>query len=131
VQGEGTPVIGLRRGGLRETVIEGGTAPTGLFFERPEPEAIAEAVRRFEDERHRFSRNACHSNALRFSEARFEEAFTDFVEREYRAFRKRVDFGLASPLPATPDMAVAALADPALGVRAHSHRTSVVATGAV
>ena len=135
VQGEGTPVIGLRRGGLRETVIEGGSAPTGLFFDRPEPEAIADAVRRFEDERHRFSRNACHRNAMRFSEAHFQDAFADFVEREYLAFRKRVETGLAAPLPATAEPALTPAltplgADSGRGMRTPT-RPSVAATGAI
>ena len=41
----GRPVIALGEGGVRESVVEG---VTGTFFERCEPEALAEAVRRFD-----------------------------------------------------------------------------------
>lgn len=95
VQGEGTPVIGLRRGGLRETLVESGSSPTGLFFDRPESSTIAGAVLRFNREQYRFTRNACRRNAERFSEARFEEAFTGFMEREFASFQQRVERGLS------------------------------------
>ena len=95
VQGQGTPVIGLRRGGLRETVVEAGPTPTGLFFDTPEPEAIADAVQRFNQDRHRFTRTACHRNAERFSEAHFDAQFTAFVEREYSVFKHRMNMGYA------------------------------------
>ena len=95
VQGQGTPVIGLRRGGLRETVIASGPAPTGLFFDTAEPEVIAAAVKQFNQERHRFTRVACHRNAERFSEAHFDAQFTAFVEREHDAFRHRMSMGYA------------------------------------
>ena len=40
-QAAGRPVIALHEGGVRETVIEG---ETGIFFDTPEPAALAEAV---------------------------------------------------------------------------------------
>ena len=40
-QAAGRPVIALHDGGVRETVIEG---ETGVFFDAPEPESLAEAV---------------------------------------------------------------------------------------
>lgn len=104
VQGEGTPVIGLRRGGLRETLVDSGSSPTGLFFDQPEPSEIAEAVLRFNEEHYRFTRSACHRNAERFSEARFEEAFTDFMEREFETFQERIGQGLSGAFLATHDV---------------------------
>jgi glycosyltransferase involved in cell wall biosynthesis len=44
-QAAGRPVIALRDGGLRETVVEG---VTGAFFDAPEPDALAEAVAAFD-----------------------------------------------------------------------------------
>jgi glycosyltransferase involved in cell wall biosynthesis len=65
-QAAGRPVIALRDGGLCETVEDG---VTGTFFDVPEPEAVAEAVARFDplgvDPR------ACVANAERFSPAHF------------------------------------------------------------
>lgn len=47
VQGQGTPVIALGRGGALETVIGDGPDATGLFFPASTPGAIANAVRKF------------------------------------------------------------------------------------
>jgi glycosyltransferase involved in cell wall biosynthesis len=44
-QAAGRPVIGLDEGGLRETVVEG---ETGTFFASSQPDALAEAVERFD-----------------------------------------------------------------------------------
>ena len=44
-QAAGRPVIALREGGLRETVVDG---VTGTFFDAPEPDALAEAVLAFD-----------------------------------------------------------------------------------
>ena len=96
VQGEGTPVIALGRGGLRETVVAEGPSPTGLFFDRPEPSCIASAVQAFEQNSGKFSRAACYANALRFATPRFEKDFKDFVLSHYGSFKTRLDFGLAS-----------------------------------
>jgi glycosyltransferase involved in cell wall biosynthesis len=95
-QSEGTPVIALGRGGVRETVITEGRAPTGLFFERPEPALIAEAVRQFLRDPQRFTPAACHENALRFSEANFQRRFAGFVEEQLRTFRGSLNAGTAT-----------------------------------
>ena len=89
-QGEGAPVIALGRGGVRETVRPGGSAPTGLFFDSPDSEAVAGAVKRFIAEEHSFDRAACHHNALGFAEARFEESFRRFVVDRYQVFSRQV-----------------------------------------
>jgi glycosyltransferase involved in cell wall biosynthesis len=86
-QGEGTPVIALARGGAREVIVANGPMPTGMFFARPDPDAIADAVRRFRRTSASFTPEACHRNALRFSEERFERDFSSFVLRKWSAFR--------------------------------------------
>jgi glycosyltransferase involved in cell wall biosynthesis len=65
-QAAGRPVIGLRDGGLRETVIEG---VTGAFFEPSEPEALAETVLAFDALG--VNPQACVRNAARFGPERF------------------------------------------------------------
>ena len=97
-QGEGTPVIALGRGGVCESVVEHGSGATGLFFDRPEAEAVAAAIRRFVATESTFRSEDCHRNALRFSEARFVDAFTAFVHEELRAFRE----GIARNRPQAP-----------------------------
>jgi glycosyltransferase involved in cell wall biosynthesis len=89
-QGEGTPVIALGRGGARETIITDGDHPTGIFFPEPKPAAIRKAVQSFIETESDFSPWACHQNALRFSEERFEEELTDFVERHREQFARRL-----------------------------------------
>ena len=79
----GTPVIAFGRGGALETVqgLEGEAAPTGLFFPVQTPAAVAEAVRLFEANAHRFSAQACRDNSLRFSRERFRIGFAAVVEQ--------------------------------------------------
>ena len=89
-QGEGTPVIALGRGGVRETAIVSGPTPTGIFFDSPEPALIAEAVRQFLREPGRFTAVACHRNAKRFSEAAFENSFRTYVDAQIEQFHKKV-----------------------------------------
>jgi glycosyltransferase involved in cell wall biosynthesis len=90
-QGVGTPVIALGRGGARETVIAEGPRRTGLFFDHPEPAEIAAAIRRFADQPGAFSPFACHENARRFSEARFERALRGFVEQQRARLDSEID----------------------------------------
>ena len=93
VQGEGTPVIALGRGGLRETVVADGANPTGVFFDRSDAASIAAAVGAFETRKGEFTRAACHANAARFRTATFEARFSEFVHRHYGAFQARLRAG--------------------------------------
>ncbi len=68
----GTPVIAYNRGASREILIDG---ETGLFFERQDVDAIAEAVHRFEKESHHFDPNRIRNNAMQFSIEAFREKF--------------------------------------------------------
>jgi glycosyltransferase involved in cell wall biosynthesis len=67
-QAAGRPVIGLAEGGTRETVEEG---RTGAFYERPEPDALAEAVTGFDPLS--VDPDDCVRQARRFSLQRFRE----------------------------------------------------------
>ncbi len=102
-QGEGTPVIALGRGGARETVITEGPGRTGLFFDAPEPERIAAAVREFLAAGDVFDPQACHAQALRFGAPLFERQLVALVDEELallrsdmNAARARVPFELVS-----------------------------------
>ena len=72
----GRPVIALRKGGALETVVENSS---GLFFDEPTPESLAEALLRFEDVAGTFSREAIRENALRFRPETFAQDFADFA----------------------------------------------------
>lgn len=76
MQACGGPVIGLGRGGLLETVREG---HTGVFFNEPTEEAMAEAVERFEARMWDPARS--RENSLRFSRPRFTAELSAAIER--------------------------------------------------
>jgi len=68
-QAAGRPVIALDAGGVRETVVDG---VTGTFFGGPDPDALADAVRRFDVDA--VDARACAENARRFDERHFRAA---------------------------------------------------------
>jgi len=76
-QAAGRPVIAYREGGVLETVIDG---RTGIFFDQQTPEALAEAVDRFEKEAGQFSAEACRENAARFAPGNFRRQLKRFLE---------------------------------------------------
>jgi glycosyltransferase involved in cell wall biosynthesis len=73
-QAAGRPVIALREGGVRETLVEG---VTGVFFEEPDPDALAAAVVAFDAGA--VDPQACVRNAERFGVARFAAAMSQIV----------------------------------------------------
>lgn len=74
-QAAGRPVVALRAGGLLETVVEG---ETGIFFDRPEPDVLAEAVEAFDPSS--ISPERCVEQARHFGPARFRERFSAIVD---------------------------------------------------
>jgi glycosyltransferase involved in cell wall biosynthesis len=70
----GKPSVVLRWGGFLDTIKEG---ETGLFFDRPEPAAIADQLR--EARRHAWQSPLITSHADGFSEARFIERIRAIV----------------------------------------------------
>jgi glycosyltransferase involved in cell wall biosynthesis len=95
-QAAGRPVIALREGGARETVVDG---VTGTFFEQPTPAALVAAVRSFDAAA--FDPAACVQNARRYDTAVFRRGMQEVVEealaaeRAPREERRRVPRGLA------------------------------------
>jgi glycosyltransferase involved in cell wall biosynthesis len=75
-QAAGRPVIALHEGGVRETVVEG---ETGVFFERPEPSLLVEAVRGFDPLA--VDPGACVANAQRFDVGHFRHGLRALVDR--------------------------------------------------
>lgn len=76
-QASGTPVIGLRRGGLLETVID---AETGFLVDSMEPAAYAATVCRLAELR----TELIQRNATEFSQERFARRMAKWVEHESR-----------------------------------------------
>lgn len=82
----GTPVIAFGKGGALETVVDGGEAPTGVFFREQSIESIANAVTEFEESQERFVPSKIRSHALNFSIDIFCDSLKAFVETEYANF---------------------------------------------
>jgi glycosyltransferase involved in cell wall biosynthesis len=73
----GKPVIGLSRGGVRESVIDG---TTGVLFSEQTPRAIIEAITRFESIEANFDRQVIRNRARQFSEQVFKDQFCALLE---------------------------------------------------
>lgn len=84
----GTPVIGLGRGGTRETILHG---KTGLHFESQTCDSLAEAVATFEDlPDDYFDADAIRKHAESFSEERFRAEFKTLVEESWKQHQQRL-----------------------------------------
>lgn len=108
-QAAGRPVVALRAGGVRETLLEG---QTGAFFDEPDPASLAAVVQAFDPLE--VDPEACVRNAGRFGVARFRERFAAAVHEaetqerpEHRVPRRRPRLVRARP-GARPDSGHAA-----------------------
>ena len=72
----GKPVLALRRGGAVETIIEG---KTGEFIDDPIPEALADGVRRLNENYLSYDSEFIKSHAQKFSVDNFREKFSKLV----------------------------------------------------
>lgn len=79
----GTPVIAYRSGGVKETVLDpsagSGQAVTGIFFDENTPEAINEAIKRFE--KIKISPQSCIDQAQKFSSEVFDKKIKLFIAK--------------------------------------------------
>lgn len=74
----GIPVIALRKGGAKETIIEG---VTGDFFDHSVAPLVAEAVVRFVENEKKYDRETISRHAEKFSRERFEHEIGNFVQK--------------------------------------------------
>nr|MDT0656910.1 glycosyltransferase [Micromonospora sp. DSM 115978] len=72
-----TPVVGLRRGGLTETVLDG---ETGHLVDGLEPDAYVEPLRRLDE----LAVARLPAHAAGFSPRRFADRLTSWIQRELR-----------------------------------------------
>jgi glycosyltransferase involved in cell wall biosynthesis len=75
VNAAGRPVIAYRAGGALETVAEG---VSGIFFNHPHVDSLANAIRRFEIEQ--WNPSLIRAHARSFDRSVFEARIRDFVE---------------------------------------------------
>ncbi|MDQ6826287.1 MAG: glycosyltransferase, partial [Candidatus Eremiobacteraeota bacterium] len=71
----GRPTIAFRRGGALETIVQD---QTGVFFDAPLAESLAQAIRRFEPKR--FEPHALRRHAESFAPGRFKERLREIVD---------------------------------------------------
>jgi len=76
----GTPVIGYRKGGVTETVIDG---QHGVLFDQQTEESLIEAIEKFESESEcgAFPPESLHQHSLRFSAQQFRANIESHVGR--------------------------------------------------
>jgi glycosyltransferase involved in cell wall biosynthesis len=84
-QASGRPVIAYGAGGALASVLEGST---GMFFREQTPEALAEAVRAFRDDR--FDPMVIRRHAERFDTQVFVQTFSDYLEARIAEHTTRV-----------------------------------------
>ena len=70
------PVVAIRKGGAKETVIEG---KTGEFFDAAIPEVIVDGVRRLMENEKNYDREFIRARAREFSKERFKTELTEFI----------------------------------------------------
>jgi glycosyltransferase involved in cell wall biosynthesis len=72
----GKPVVAFRAGGALDTVVEG---TTGVFFDRPTPQALAEAIVAVDQVT--FQPSVVRANAEQFSASVFRHRFAELLQR--------------------------------------------------
>ncbi|PIP27428.1 MAG: glycosyl transferase [Candidatus Moranbacteria bacterium CG23_combo_of_CG06-09_8_20_14_all_39_10] len=73
----GVPVLAIRKGGVKEIVIEG---KTGEFFDAATPEVIADGVRRLVENEKSYDKQSIISKAEEFSKERFVREFGEYID---------------------------------------------------
>jgi len=74
----GVPVLAIRKGGVKETVIEG---KTGEFFDAAIPEVIVDGVRRLIENEYNYDKQFIKERAGEFSENRFKMELIELIRR--------------------------------------------------
>ncbi len=75
----GTPVVGIRKGGVMETVIEN---VTGVFFEEQTIDSLSTAIEKFN--KINFNPQTIRQNAITFSKEKFKKQIFNFVEEKIK-----------------------------------------------
>ena len=75
----GTPVIALRSGGVKESVIDG---KTGIFFDEPTVGSLSAVIHRFE--KMKINPEDCLAQAKKFSKERFRREIENFVNAKLK-----------------------------------------------
>jgi len=79
----GTPVIAFNKGGTAETVIDG---ENGIHFNEQTPDAIIDAIKKFETNENHFDSIKISNGTEKFSRKNFEEKIKQFVDLKAEEF---------------------------------------------
>ncbi|KMK08947.1 glycosyltransferase family 4 protein [Pluralibacter gergoviae] len=83
----GTPVIAFGKGGVSESVIpHGKEGATGIFFDRQNISSLLECIQIFEKNIDDINPLDCRKRAIGFSEERFRQEISEFIEQKWRNF---------------------------------------------
>jgi glycosyltransferase involved in cell wall biosynthesis len=83
-QAAGCPVIAFASGGACETIREG---VSGIFFHQQTPQALIEAVGKFEQNASSFDAERIRGHASQFSNAAFQERLSQIIAEQWQKFR--------------------------------------------
>lgn len=72
----GVPVLAIRKGGVKEIVVEG---QTGEFFDAATPEVLADGVRRLIENEKNYDKNFIISRAKEFSKDKFVKEMEEYI----------------------------------------------------
>jgi glycosyltransferase involved in cell wall biosynthesis len=78
----GKPVLALRKGGAVETIVEG---ETGEFFDDLIPEALADGVRRLNENYKNFDSNKINLWSQKFSKEKFRREFRYLLKESFQS----------------------------------------------
>lgn len=83
----GRPVIAFKKGGAKETVIDG---KTGVFFEKQETASVIEAIKKFEtlEAQNVFNSDDIAAHAKTFSTKRFCAQIKEEIDKTIKEFQK-------------------------------------------
>jgi len=91
----GAPVIAFGKGGACDILPDSAShAATGVLFPEQTPQAIADAVVRFEAIEQQISPTSCRENAMRFSEELFRQRMTQVVSD---ALSRNIKYSVHAP----------------------------------
>ncbi|MEL6581200.1 MAG: glycosyltransferase [Cyanobacteria bacterium J06621_12] len=88
----GTPVIAYGKGGALETVRDIRQCPengTGLLFETQQPEALAAAVKSFEQLQSQILPENCRRQANKFSPTVFRQSYLQYIDDCYQEWQSK------------------------------------------
>ncbi len=83
-QASGRPVIAYGRGGALETVVAGDDHPTGMFFNEPTVNSLADVIKEFDPAK--FNPVDARANAEQFAPDRFRGEIEHFVVDSWKRF---------------------------------------------